>query len=131
MSITLDDLRGLRSAPALNADDCRRLRAELEPLLAACDWFTIGVMAGSGEAALAALRACEAAFGWQGLEPDPASPKPADVPGQAFLKANQSTRRYLLRPESGLGEGILITGHSPADPEAEGTWGPLPLHLFD
>jgi hypothetical protein len=130
MGITLNDLRGLRTAPPLATEDCQNLKAELEPLLAACEWFTIGVMAGSGEAALAALRACEAAFGWQSLEPDPASPVATDVPGSTFLKANQNTGRFLLRPEPGLGEGILITGHSVATPEAEDTWGPLPLDLF-
>ena len=30
----------------------------------------------------------------------------------------------------GLGEGLLISGHSPADPAAEDTWGPLPLDFF-
>jgi hypothetical protein len=35
-----------------------------------------------------------------------------------------------VRPESGLGEGILITGHNPEAPSREDTWGPLPLDLF-
>ena len=47
-----------------------------------------------------------------------------------FLKGNQNSGRFLVRRETGLGEGLLITGHSPADPDAEDTWGPLPLDFF-
>jgi hypothetical protein len=53
------------------------------------------------------------------------------VAGSAFLKGNQNTGRFQLRPESGLGEGLLISGHNLADPSAEDTWGPLPLNFFD
>jgi hypothetical protein len=130
MSINLADLRGLRSAPSLDAEQRHALRAELEPLLAACDWFTVGVMASSGAEALSTLRTLEAALGWPPLESDPASPSSADVAGAAFLKGNQNSGRYLLRPESGLGQGLLISGHCAADPQAEDTWGPLPLDLF-
>ena len=130
MTPSLHDLRGLRQAPTLMADERQALRQQLTPLLAACDWFTVGVMAATGPAALEALRSLEAALGWVALEADPASPVASDVHGPAFLKGNQNTRRFLLRPEPGLGEGILITGHSLTDPEAEDTWGPLPLDLF-
>jgi len=128
---SLNDLRGLRQAPTLVAAERQALRQQLKPLLEACDWFTVGVMAATGPAALEALRSLEAALDWAALESDPASPVVADVPGPAFLKGNQNTGRFLLRPEPGLGEGILITGHSVANPEAEDTWGPLPLDLFD
>ena len=36
----------------------------------------------------------------------------------------------LVREEAGLGEGVLIRGHSASNPAAEDTWGPLPLDLF-
>ena len=130
MALSLNDLRGLRTAPATATDERHTLREQLAPLLAACDWFTIGIMAPTGAAALQALQRCESALGWRPLEPDPASPQVSDVPGAAFLKGNQNIGRYLLRPETGLGEGILITGHSLANPDAEDTWGPLPLDLF-
>ncbi|MFZ9282494.1 MAG: DUF1824 family protein [Prochlorococcaceae cyanobacterium] len=130
MSMSLADLRGLRSAPQLDQSQRDSLKAELEPRLAACDWFTIGVMASNGAEAIKALRALEAAQGWPALEADPASPSDSDVHEAAFLKGNQNTGRYQLRPESGLGQGLLITGHSPSDPGAEDTWGPLPLDLF-
>ncbi len=128
--VTLAGLSGLRSAPALDARQRAALRLELEAALARCDWFTLGVMAASAGAAVAALRAAEAALGWTALELDPGCALPEAIAGPAFLKANQTSGRFLVRPEAGLGEGILITGHSPADPAAEATWGPLPLDFF-
>jgi hypothetical protein len=131
-------LRGLRSAPSLEACERQRLRAALAQSLAGCEWFTLGVMAPSAQAAVAALRTCEHALGWPALQEQPLAIESvedhdtgaADPQGAVFLKGNQRTGSFLLRPESGLGEGILITGHNPADPSREDTWGPLPLDLF-
>lgn len=123
-------LCGLRSAPALSPDQAAALRLELQPLLQRCDWFTIGIMAPSASAALLALRAVEQANGWLALELDPAGEALEAIEGPVFLKGNQNTGRFLVRREAGLGEGILITGHSPAEPDAEDTWGPLPLDVF-
>ncbi len=123
----LNGLRGLRTAPSLDGKTASLLRRELTARLGACAWFTIGIMAPSAEAALAALRQLEAAQGWSGLQPgDPGE----GAPGPVFLKGNQRTGLFHLRREEGLGEGILITGHGASDPDAEDTWGPLPLDLF-
>ena len=130
MSAGLAALRGLRSAPSLDAAGRGALRAELDALMARCDWFTVGVMAPSAAAAVACLRTLEAALGWDGLELDPAGEALEAIAGPVFLKANQNNGRFLVRRETGLGEGLLITGHSPADPGAEDTWGPLPLDFF-
>ncbi len=130
MSEGLAALRGLRSAPSLDAAGRGALRAELDGLMARCDWFTVGVMAPSAAAAVACLRTLEAALGWDGLELDPAGEALEAIAGPVFLKANQNNGRFLVRRETGLGEGLLITGHSPADPDAEDTWGPLPLDFF-
>ena len=127
---SLRALCGLRSAPALDGAARASLRAELEPLLARCEWFTIGVMAPSATSAVATLRAAEQALAWPALELDPAGEALETIEGPVFLKGNQNTGRFLVRREGGLGDGILITGHSPADPDAEDTWGPLPLDLF-
>jgi len=127
---SLRALCGLRSAPALSPAETEGLRAELQSLMARCDWFTIGVMAPSASAAVAALRSAEQANGWEALELDPAGEALEAIEGPVFLKANQNTGRFLVRREGGLGEGILITGHSPAEPDAEDTWGPLPLGFF-
>ena len=129
-SVSLADLRGLRIAPELNAASGEALRSQLLLKLQPCDWFTIGVMAPSAAAAVAALRSLETALGWEPLELDPAGEAFASIEGPVFLKGNQNSGRFLVRRESGLGEGVLITGHSPADPDAEDTWGPLPLQLF-
>jgi hypothetical protein len=126
----LADLRGLRTAPALEPAGCQALLAELTPRLAACQWFTVGVMAPSAAAAVAALRSTERALGWAPLDPDPAGTGFDAIATAVFLKGNQSNGRFLLRAESGLGEGILISGHGTADPEAGDTWGPLPLGFF-
>ena len=130
-SPSLAALRGLRQAPDLEPHAAALLRAELLPQLAACSWFTIGVMAPAANAAIAALRSLERALGWSPLEPDPAAPAPAQGDGPVFLKGNQRTGRFQVRAEAGQGEGILITGHCPADPAVEDTWGPLPLALFN
>ena len=130
-AISLADLRGLRSAPGLSPQQAEQLRAELSLQLQRCEWFTIGVMAASAAAAVQALRAAEAALQWQPLELDPAGEALSSIEGPVFLKGNQNSGRFLVRRESGLGEGLLITGHSPVDPEAEDTWGPLPLDLFE
>ncbi|MCP9928110.1 DUF1824 family protein [Cyanobium sp. CH-040] len=130
MSQGLAALRGLRSAPDLDAAARAGLRAELQPLLARCDWFTVGVMAPSAEAAVLCLRQLETALGWAPLQLDPAGEALQTIEGPVFLKGNQTTRRFLVRRETGLGVGLLITGHSPADPDVEDTWGPLPLDLF-
>ena len=127
---SLQALCGLRTAPALAADQRRSLRNELDPLLEACEWFTVGVMAPSADAAVAALRAVEASLACPSLELDPAGEALETIDGPVFLKANQNTGRFLVRREAGLGEGVLITGHSPADPKAEDTWGPFPLDFF-
>ncbi|MCX5967994.1 MAG: DUF1824 family protein [Cyanobacteria bacterium] len=127
---TLSSLRGLRTAPALEAAERAQLRQELQTAMGRCEWFTIGVMAPNTAMALNVLRQCEAALSWPPL--DPQDPAPAELPANAavFLKGNQRNGRFLIRAEAGLGEGVLITGHQPADAEQEDTWGPLPLDLF-
>jgi hypothetical protein len=115
----------------LDPDQRRRLRQDLSPLLAACGWCTVGIMAPSAAAALAALRSLEGALGWPALQPAEEGDGAAEgEEGPVFLKGNQRNGCFRLRREDGLGEGILITGHEAADPAAEDTWGPMPLDLF-
>jgi len=129
-AVTIADLRSLRSAPSLDTAQLAALRAELQPQLQRCEWFTIGVMAASATAAVAALREVEAALQWKPLELDPAGEALASIEGPVFLKGNQNSGRFLVRRETGLGEGLLISGHNAVDPDAEDTWGPLPLNSF-
>ena len=130
MSQGLASLRGLRTAPSLDPAACSALRLELEPLLARCDWFTAGVMAASAASALTCLRQVETALAWSHLELDPAGVSLDSIEGPVFLKANQNSGRFQVRAETGLGEGLLISGHCSADTAAEDTWGPLPLDFF-
>ena len=129
-SVTLASLRGLRSAPSASPQDCEQLKQELAAAMASSEWFTVGVMAPSAEEAVAALRSLENGLGWEALVLDPSGEDLATIEGPVFLKGNQNNGRFLVRRESGLGEGILITGHNPVDPSVEDTWGPLPLGLF-
>lgn len=125
----LADLRGLRSAPSLIPEQQQLLQQELRQRLAACDWCTIGIMAPTSDAALASLRSFEQALGWPRLglsEPDDSQP----ILGPVFLKGNQRKGMVALRAEAGLGEGVLVTGHSDTDPDVEDTWGPFPLDFF-
>lgn len=122
----LGALRGLRTAPELTLEQRLGLLQELTPRLADCEWFTVGVMASSAAAAVAALSSLERAQGWSQLLAD----GDESLDGPVFLKGNQNTGRFRLRKEAGLGEGILITGHSSLAPEAEDTWGPFPLDFF-
>ncbi len=129
--LTLESLRGLRTAPELNGADRLQLRQELDQALGHCQWFTVGVMATDVSKAVGALRSLEANLGWPRLEAASDSEAQAIAAGHSvFLKGNQRTGTYLLRQEDGLGEGLLITGHHPEDPSVEGTWGPLPLDFF-
>ena len=125
---SLQALRGLRTAPVLQPEQALALRSELESALAACSWFTVGVMAPSASSALQALRDLEHSLSWTPLAPNPDAE--SDLVGGVFLKGNQATGLYAIRAEAGLGEGLLITGHNPEAPEAEGTWGPFPLDFF-
>ena len=124
---SLASLCGLRTAPVLTLEQRLKLLDELAPRMAACEWFTVGVMAPSAAAAVAALSSLETARGWAPLVADG-----EEAPeGPVFLKGNQRNGRYRLRTEAGLGEGILITGHNAELPETEDTWGPLPLDIFE
>lgn len=125
----LSDLRGHRTAPPLTAEQRHQLREELLQRLAVCDWCTIGVMAPGGPEAWAALRSVEQALGWS--PPLETSQEVEALTGRGvFLKGHQRTGQVILREEAGLGEGVLITGHSEANPDVEDTWGPLPLDFF-
>jgi hypothetical protein len=124
---SLADLRGLRSAPALTAEQRQSLRQELSAVMASYPWFTIGVMAPSAELALATLRRWERTFAWEPLLLS--DPGTADTHGPVYLKGHQGNGSCWLREESGLGEGVLISGQHPDHPELGQTWGPLPLDL--
>ena len=126
--VCLDDLRGHRTAPPLTDVQRQKLQEELRQRVGACEWCTIGVMAPGSEAAQAALVSFQQALGW---EPFEESSVGADLSsGSVFLKGHQRTGKVWVRHEAGLGEGVLVSGHSESNSDVEDTWGPLPLDFF-
>ena len=123
---TLADFGSLRTAPELQPEQRVALAQELVEVMKAFDWFTVGIMAPSSAAALTALRSLEQALDWEAMRLD----NQEGEPGPVFLKANQSTGLIRIRVEHGLGEGVLISGHSHDPNQAGTTWGPLPLDFF-
>ena len=91
-SVSLADLRGLRSAPELDAAERESLSVALMPLLERCDWFTVGVMAPSADAAVQALRALESALGWPAHELDPAGEATRAAAGRLGVTSIQRLR---------------------------------------
>jgi hypothetical protein len=124
----LSALRGERTAPELQQSERQELLAELQGALKLCPWFTIGVMAPTASEAVEALRRCEQALGWPALAAEDLAA--AAMEGPVFLKGNQRTGTYRIRPEEGLGKGVLISGQNSEQPELADTWGPLPLDLL-
>ena len=50
--------------------------------------------------------------------------------GSVFLKGNQKTGNVLIRSESGLGKGILLTCQYEEQSSESNTYGPFPLDFF-
>ena len=123
---TLADFGSLRTAPELQPEQRVALAQELVEVMKAFDWFTVGIMAPSTDDALTSLRSLEQALHWEAMRLD----NQEEEPGPVFLKANQSTGLIRIRVEHGLGEGVLISGHSHDPNQAGTTWGPLPLDFF-
>ena len=125
MTTTLIQLCRLRTAPVLSSDERRSIAEELSEQMRPMDWFTVGVMATSADGALLALRSLERSLNWEPMEVVDCT----EASGPVYLKANQKTGSIRIRIEHGLGEGILISGHSDQDGSSS-TWGPLPLNFF-
>ena len=123
----LFDLNKLRTAPQLNKRQIKKLQEELEANIFNADWITIGIMAPSDFDAITALKSISKKYPsikFQDL----------DCPyedGSVFLKGNQKTGNVYIRPENGLGEGILLTCQYDQDSEESSTFGPLPLDFFN
>ncbi len=122
----LVDLNNLRTAPQLSSWQEKKLLKELEGNIFNADWITIGIMASSGNKAIEALQSISnkyssIKFGNLGY---------SQADGNVFLKANQKTGKVFIRPENGLGEGILLTCQFDENSEESNTFGPLPLDFF-
>ena len=122
----LDDLNKLISSPEINPSERASLMAELVKSMDCCDWFTVGIMSQSADDAIDALRNLEKRQNWPAHQ---LLTRP-EQDGPVFLKANQVSGQAHVRIEYGLGEGILISGHSSDESQMTTTWGPLPLDFF-
>ena len=123
---SLFDLNSLRSAPILNKEQIKKLQKELKTNIIHSDWITVGIMAQSHIDAITALKSISKKY---------PSIKFQDLDGpyedgSVFLKGNQKTGNVYIRPENGLGEGILLTCQYDEDSEESSTFGPLPLDFF-
>ena len=126
MTTTLTQLGRLRSAPMLSSVERQHIREELSAQMRLMDWFTVGVMATSPERALKELRSLEHSLSWEPMDVVDST----EASGPVFLKANQNGGSVRIRIEHGLGEGILISGHSDDEQRPSTTWGPFPLDFF-
>ena len=111
MTTTLTQLCQLRSAPTLSSDERQQISEELSVEMRLMDWFTVGVMATSADRALNVLRSLEHSLRWEPMDVVDST----NASGPVYLKANQKTGSIRIRIEHGLGEGILISGHSDQD----------------
>ncbi len=123
---SLNDLRKLRTAPDLDRSQSRSILNELRATMDGADWFTIGIMASSANAALCTLKEMETHFKWPAMN----VAKKDNQDGPVFLKANQKTGDIYIRVEHGLGEGILLSCQYDDEKETADTFGPFPLNFF-
>ena len=122
----LVDLNCLRTAPKLSNIQVKKLLEELENYIINADWITIGIMTLCCKKAIESLQSISKKY--SSIEFGNLDSLHAE--GSVFLKANQKTGNVLVRPENGLGEGILITCQYDEDPEESNTFGPFPLDFF-
>ena len=123
----LDDLNSLRTAPHLRKSQIKKLLKELEQNIKNADWITIGIMAPTENEAIKALNKISKKY--SSITFNDFDCLHAD--GSVFLKGNQKTGNVYIRPENGLGEGILLTCQYDEVSEVSSTFGPLPLDFFN
>ena len=123
----LDDLNSLRTAPQLRKSQIKKLLKELEQNIKNADWITIGIMAPTENEAIKALNKISKKY--SSITFNDFDCLHAD--GSVFLKGNQKTGNVYIRPENGLGEGILLTCQYDEVSEVSSTFGPLPLDFFN
>ena len=122
----LADLNKYKTAPVLNSYESQKLSEELDSKIEDSDWLTIGVMAKSDVEAKIALRTIIQKYSFIKFKDF----EDLKALGNVFLKGNQKTGEVYIRPEYGLGEGILLTCHHDDLSENSMTYGPFPLIFF-
>ena len=124
--LSLSDLISLRSAPLLDETQSKILLNELNLKISACDWITIGIMGSNDSEAKNALREIIKKYSFKDFQ----NFDEINVFGKVFLKANQKSGQVYIRPENGLGVGILLTCQHDDRSKISATYGPFPLDFF-
>ena len=122
----LADLNKYKTAPVLDSNQTQKLSAELDLKIQDSDWLTIGVMAKSDVEAKIALRTIIQKYSFIKFKDF----ETLKALGNVFLKGNQKTGEVYIRPEYGLGEGILLTCQYNDSSKNSMTYGPFPLIFF-
>ena len=122
----LADLNKFKTAPVLDSNQTQKLSAELDLKIEDSDWLTIGVMAKSDVEAKIALRTIIQKYSFIKFKDF----ETLKALGNVFLKGNQKTGEVYIRPEYGLGEGILLTCQYNDSSKNSMTYGPFPLIFF-
>lgn len=122
----LQQYRCQTDALDLSPEACQQLCADLQTLVAAADFLTLGICAETVAAAQTALAGYWAALQQPALD----SAELPVIAEPCFLKANGRTGRILLEPYEGTYRGVLITVHSDLAEGPSGTYGHFPLNLF-
>ena len=122
----LADLNKYKTAPALDSYQSQRLSSELDSKIEDSDWLTIGVMAKSDVEAKIALKTIIQKYSFIKFKDF----DNLQALGNVFLKGNQKTGEVYIRPEYGLGEGILLTCQYNDSSKDSMTYGPFPLIFF-
>ena len=122
----LADLNKFKTAPVLDSNQTQKLSAELDLKIEDSDWLTIGVMAKSDVEAKIALRTIIQKYSFIKFKDF----ETLKALGNVFLKGNQKTGEVYIRPEYGLGEGILLTCQYNDCSKNSMTYGPFPLIFF-
>ena len=122
----LADLNKYKTAPELDNYQFQKLSVELDSKIENSDWITIGIMAKSDKEAKITLKTFIQKYSYINFKDF----ESLNALGNVFMKGNQKTGEVYIRPEYGLGEGILLTCQYNDPSQNSLTYGPFPLSFF-
>lgn len=111
-----------------SAAEADRLRQALVLLATQADFVNLGICADTPELGLAALASYAKALGYS------VAIAPTDVAAAiapAYIKFNGQRQTYYLDSYTGTYRGVLVSCHSLVEESINGTYGYLPLDLFE
>jgi hypothetical protein len=117
----------LKTMPNLTADEKAQVIRALRFLVDQSDFQTYGVCADTVDSGLQALKDYLAGLGHD-VDADPSKTENAD--GAVYIKYNLRNGQCYLDGYPGTARGVLVTCHGCEDEAANGTYGHLPLDLF-